>query len=553
MILALFGVSPSLAQRTVVQDAGGGRKIELHYSAAGKVTETDTIGADGKLLEKNVLEYPPGALIAQTVSTAYWPNGQIQKTTRNTYDNNSNFTGEFVQQFDESGKQIGGHQLTHDPPTNVYTCADWNTTAQRYEPRECPAGEESPGTPETVKKFTADEVRHQLSRAREGAEHPPKRMPTSPPSPQTTPGTNVKEVGIVLPAHMHSGERVSGSVVENPGDYENMPEVMVTRVALPFASAGTESVLLGWRMEITGAPPQSADGPIVFTTPRPNSEVTFILRPTDAGGTPIAKAIKLPVERAKSNPATSYLAAAVCVKGQLCAVRGTFTGDSSKTFAAFEERPAKIVAETTGAAYMAIPDATEPGSRPLVIAEGAKAIAFPTVVAKFSIPPNRRDLPKGETLLMYPTIEGPEELPDEEWRPGTFPPSNLEEARKLIRGFKPAGKGDEHERREAEEKREKGKSGRDKDAVRDGHEENEGGEILLVVKNLTPDTANFRESKNGTYVFHLNAAAFKMGEFKYKFFVEQTKTGNFGVQAYVIPFLAPIAGQEFAVSEPAAK
>ena len=84
----LIAATPALAQKVVTQDAGGGRKIELHYDAAGNVTETRTLGPDGKLLEKDSLEYPPGALTAQSVSTSYWPNGQVHKITHNNYDNN---------------------------------------------------------------------------------------------------------------------------------------------------------------------------------------------------------------------------------------------------------------------------------------------------------------------------------------------------------------------------------------------------------------------------------------------------------------------------------
>jgi len=454
LLLLLLGVAPVFAQRTVVQNSGGGQKVELHYNAANQVVETDTIGADGKLLQKDVLEYPAGALVPQTVSTSYWPNGKVHKVTRDTYDNNSNFTGEFIEVFDEAGKQTSGYKLNHDPHTNVFTCASWQAATQQYKTEECPAGEESSGAPETAKKFTADEVMQQLKAAREAAQQPPRRTPVTA-APTTTAGTNVKEVGLIFPAHIHTGERVSGSVVEDPGAYEDSPEVGVTRVALPFSAAGAASKLSGWQVEIEGEPPQSADGPIALTVPPGQIELAIVFRQRDKSGTPISKVIKLPVSsRTKGKPLSSYLAPAVCVKGQLCVVRGSFNGNSSKTFAAFEERRAKIVAETSGAAYLAIPEDTEAGPRPLAIAEGAKAIAFPMVVAEFSIRPSQRDLPKGEKLLMYPTVEGPGDLPDSEWRPGTFPPSNLERARKVLPGFEPAGDGSKNE--EAEEKRAKG-------------------------------------------------------------------------------------------------
>ena len=553
----LVAATSAFAQRTVTQDAGGGKKLELHYNAAGQVTETRTIGADGKLLEKDDLEYPPGALVPQTVSTSYWPNGQIHKIAHNTYDNNSNFTGEFIQVFDETGKQIGGHRLTHDPQTNVYTCTEWNTAANDYKPVECPAGEESSGSPETVKKFTAQEVMQQLTRAREAKPQPPIR--TVAPAPAT--GNNVGEVGLVLPVHIREGERVSGSVVDDPGDYEDTPEVMVTRVALPFAATGKAASLSGWQVEIPGEPPQAADGPIALTVP--HGQLAVLFRQADNAGTPVSKTVNLSGAHAtgaarnessgKSKLPTSYLAPAVCVKDQLCTVRGPFNGDSSKTFAAVEARPAKIVAETSDAAYLAIPERTEPGSRPLAISEGAKAIAFPMVVAEFSILPDRRQLSKGQTQLMYPQVEGPADVPDPEWQPGNFPPSNLEQARKILPGFQPAGVGSAHQQREAGEANAEQQGEKEKRSDQADAEENQGGEILLVIKNLTPDVVSFRDSKNGMFVFHLNAVAFKMGEFKYKFVVVAKQTGSFGLRTWLIPFLAPVTGQEFPMAASSTK
>lgn len=539
--MALLGSAPAYAQHVEIKNAGGGNKVELHYNATGQVVETRTIGPDGKLLEKDVLEHPPGALVPQTFDTSYWPNGQIHKTTRDTYDNNSNFTGEFIAIFDESGKQVGGHKLTHDPQTNVYTCQNWDAAAQAYKAVDCPAGEEAGGS-ETVKKFTADEVMQQLKAARQAAQQPtPVTRTISTGSAAATAATNVKEVGLILPAHIRPGERVSGSVVENPGNYEGMPEVMVTRVALPFTSSGSASTLAGWQLEMSGEPPQAADGPITLTVPPGQPEIAILFYPTGNTGVSVSRAIKLTsAVHSKHATSTSYVAPAVCVKGQLCVVHGPFGGDSSKTFAAFEQRPAKIIAETPEAAYIAIPQATEAGSRPLVIAEGSKAIAFPMVVAEFSIDPQRRDLTQGETLLMYPTVEGPGDLPDALWKSGNFPPSNLNEARKVLPGFQPISVGKAGEPHEANEK--------DHDKAEAEHDEGQGGEILLVLKNLTPDVASFRDSNNGMYVFHLNAAAFQMGDFSYHFLVEAKKAGTFGVQSYVIPFLAPVMGQEFPMS-----
>jgi hypothetical protein len=535
--LLIVIIAPAAAQRTVTKDAGSGRKIVLHYNAADQITENDTLGPNGELLEKDVMEYRPNAYVPQTLDTSYWPNGKPHKISHHTYDDNSNFTGEFIQVYDESGKQISGHRLTHDPLGNTYRCEDWNTAAQNYVLRQCPAGEESQGAPETAKKFTQQEVEQQLTRARQAVQAP---------APAGTPaGTaQMKEVGVVLPSHIRVGERVSGSVVGNPADYENMPQVTVTRFSLPFAATGQGSTLAGWSVLLSGEPPQPADGPIELTIPPGQVELAMMFQQAGATeGKPIAHAIPIPpASRDKSKGPTMWEAPAMCVKGRVCMVHGVFTGNSTKTFAAFSEHPAKIVAETTTAVYLAVPAATDGGSRPLVVAEGEKAVAFPMVISVVGIQPDRRTLNAGEQLVIDVSIDGAEELPDSEWRPGNFPPSNLDEARKLVPGYQlPRAKKEDHE---AEERREK--------AAKNGVKKNEpeaeedlGGEILLVVKATSADGLNFRGSNNGTYVFRLHHGGFSMGGFKYKFVVDAPKGGTFAVQETMIPMLAPMPGQEF--------
>ena len=563
VVVALLtaGCFPALAQRTVVQDAGGGRKLELHYNAENKVDQIRTIGSDGQLLQQQTLEYPAGAYVPNTTATSYWPNGKVHKITQNTYDNSANFTGEFVQVFDEAGKQTAGHRLVHDPKNNTYHCADWNSAKQDYVPVQCPAGEESSGTPETVKKFTQDEVTQQLAKAREAArrsETPAEKVPAAAPleivptKPNANPpGANMKEVGLIFPAKVRAGDRVSGSVVDDPADYESQPGITVTRIALPFAPSGAASTLAGWTVEMSGEPPRPASRPLVLTIPPGQIDLAVLIHRTDDASVQVSKAISLPNSPKPKRP-TSYTAPAICVKGQLCVVRGPFSGDAGKTFVAIEDRPAKIIAETLDSVYLAIPDRTEAGPRPLVVAEGSKAIAFPLVVAEFNLKPDKRDVKQGEQSLLYQSIDGPQDLPDPLWMPGNYPASNLDEARKLIPGFQvPKANKEAKEQREKEAKGEaKSQSEAEREKAKAPEpEEDLGGEILLVIKNLTPDVVTLRDSQNGMFVFHLKPTSFQMGQFMHKTVVEANKTGTFNVKGYVIPFLAPVPGQEFANAE----
>jgi len=537
-LLACSAVT-GFAQHTTVKDAGGGRKIEMDYNAAGQVTQQRTLGADGKVQQKTDFEYLPGYFGAQQTDTSYWPDGKVHKITRNTYDQSSNFTGEFIQVFDESGQQIAGHKLTHDPWTGVYRCNEWNVAAQDYKAIPCPAGEESGGA-EEVKNFTYDEVMQHLEAARKTARQEQKieRMrPATPVQPPIT--TASKEVGLVLPAQVRPGERVSGRIVENPDEYSGMPEVTVTRVAVPFESAGEASKLWGWIFEAPGESQQRADGPITLVVPAGGSRLNITFRQAGNPAHSVSQMLDFPQSSAKKQQSPkSYRAAALCLKGQLCAVSGPFSGDRGKTFAAFEDRPATIVAETSDMAYISIPKLTEGGARPLFIAEGAKVIALPMVVGDFFIKNNGRELQEGQSLIVFPTLDGPGDIPDPEWRSGNFPATNLEQARQLVPGF-PLPK----EKREAEEKAKKKGASKEKREA----DEKKGGEILLVVKNVTPEQISLRSSKHGMLVFHLSDEAFSRGEFKYDLLVEAKKAGKIDVKGYVIPFLAPVAGQEFAV------
>jgi len=541
--LLVCSAATGMAQHTVVEKNGVSGRIETDYSAAGKATQMRTIGADGKLQQKVDYEYLPGHYVAQQTNTTYWPNGQLRRVARNTYDESANFTGEFIQVFDESGKQVAGHKLTHDPWTGVYRCSEWNIAGEDYREVDCPAGEEDKGRAEEPRKFTYQEVMKNLETARETARREQKIGRMQPKTPVHPPITTAQqEVGLVLPSQLQPGERVSGTVVENPDQYAEMPEVTVTRVAVPFESTGEASRLSGWLFETAGEEPRRCDGPITLVVPRRGLGLNITFRQSGNPAHSVSQALNFPqLSEKKSLRLNSFQAPALCMKGELCVVSGPFSGDSGKTFAAFEDRPATVVAGTSDTAYLGIPELTEPGSRPLFIAEGMKVVALPVAVGKFFIKNNGRELQAGETLITFPTLDGPGDIPDPAWQIGNFPATNLQRAQQLIPGFQLS-----QEDRETHEKLEAHETG-DSKQTREIKEKKQEGEILLVVQNITPEQISLRSSRNEVLVFRLSDEAFRRGEFKYDLLVEAKKAGKVEVKGYVIPFLAPITGQEFSV------
>lgn len=518
------------AQHTSVENNGLAGKIETDYNAAGKATEMRTISADGKLQQKVDYEYLPGYYGAQQVDTTYWPNGKVRKVVRHDYDESTNFTEEFIQAFDESGQQIGGHKLLHDPWTGVYRCAEWNEAARDYKTVACPAGEEESGGNKEVHKFTYDEVMRNLDAARkalQGEEMIPQQ--------RVHEATVKPEVGFVLPAQMRVGERVSGTIVDNPEQYEAMPEVAVIRIGLPLEGRGDASRLSGWELQIEGADAQRADGAVSFRIPK-SASLKLIFRQVKDPAQSVTRTLNLPVSSRKPlPPSKSFQSDPFCMKGQLCVVRGLFSGDSRKTFAAFESQPAVIIAESQSEAYLRIPDLASSGGRTLFLAEGAKVAGLPVVVGELAINGNGRELKAGDKLVMSVSLDGPGDLQEGAWEGDVVSTDALGRARKLIPGF-----------RLSEGRAEKRKADEEAEHSREKRE----AEILLILKNGNPQQISLRGSKNDMLVFHLGEAAFERGEFRYSLLVEVERAGKIDIKGYVVSFLAPVAGQEFVVQTP---
>jgi hypothetical protein len=513
---SLLGLSPSICfgQRTEIRDAGGGRKIELVYDAAGQVVETRTVDMAGRLQVRVEHEYRPGFFVPQETTTSYWPDGKaIRSVARVHYDENANFTSEAIDLFDEAGTQTGGTELIHDPFTGIYRCSKWDPSSHAYQASQCPAAEEAGEAPKKPRELSRDEAIKQLELARQAQREEQRMRNSAVPSAITT---QVKELDIVLPAQLRPGERVSGSVVEDPQKYDGVQGLKVIRMKLPMDSQGEASTLESWTLDVPGEGPQRADAPATFIVPRV-SALTLTLR---QAGNP-ARSVSGTITVAKNSPPKKHLtsrafeAPALCLKGDLCPVRGPFGGDSARTFVAFGSQPAPIVAETEDTAYIAVPDELPTGPTYLLVTAGSQMVALPVDVAELRFTPARREVREGERLLVNAVLSGPEELADEQWQVGIFPLAvRAEKAREAVPGFEPPKRGKE-------------------------------GMILVVIRNATPEAVSLRGSKNQAFVFELTPDSFKNGEFKYHFVVEAAKPATFALKATVLPFLAPVRGQRF--------
>ena len=540
----------SSAQKTVVQDAGPGVKQEFDYDAAGRIVEIRTVGTDGKLQGKVNNVYNAMSEVELQTNTAYWPDGKsIQKIGSVRFDQNFNFTSEIIEDFDQSGKHVSGHQLFHDPVTGIFRCFDWKAAPQKYQAIDCPASEESHEGPKTTPKITRDEVLKHLAAARQTAKADQKSGRMKPKEPvQDAITTTDKDVGIVLPAFLRPGARVSGSITNDPDRFAGNPELLVTRVSLPIPSGGDASQLSDWTYELKGSDPQPASDPFSLVVPTGAAELAFTLRQTANPATAVSGKLEIPRTTAKPAPAPkNFESAALCFKQDTCVVAGPLSGDSRETFAAFDSVPAPIVAETDSMAVIDTPFFMNLGPAALIVAEGTQVNAMPVVVAHLALSLNHQPIKPPDYMITILRVEAVGELGDDQWRYGVFPTGNVERARALVPGFNPA-KAVEQER-EQREKQEK----QDGLPKKDDKKDESAGMVLVVVKNNTPQLVAPRGAKEQTFVFHLTPESFAMGEFKYDIVLDPLKAGTFSLKLTAIPFLAPVRAQVFEAESATAK
>ena len=505
--------------------------------------ESRTIDASGNLLVRIVYAYSPRFDVATTTTNvSYWPGtAAVEKQAVTTYDESGNFLTEVVMDFNQSGKHVSGHQVFHDPLTGIFRCFDWNAAQQKHLAIDCPESEESHDGPKDTPKLSRDEVQQHLSAARQAAQADEKSRHMTSKQPTTSSATiNNREFALVLPAGLTPGERVSGRVVDDPARYDHHPGLLVTRFTLPVPTAPGGGPLTEWTLKLKGSEPQSADGPISFVVPVV-AAIEFTLSQT--GDSAIAVSGKVPIPKAaapKSSLPSGFLSPGLCFKRDVCVVTGKLSGDSRKTFAAFDSFPARIVAESSTTAVLDVPLYMNLGSAALLITEGATVQAMPMVVGDLVLEPSHDSVLPGENPSIELHLDAVSELSDDQWRYGVFPPASLERARALSPGFNPA-KTVEHER-ERREKQER----LDGLKKKDDKKEESAGMVLVVVSNSTPDIVKLRGSAETGLVFHLTPESFAMGEFKYNIGLDVLKAGIFTLQATAIPFLAPVKAQVFA-------
>ena len=539
-------------QTVELRDAGGGNKQEFVRNAAGQVVETRTIDANGKVRSRNTVDYQTGYYAPNTTTTSYYADGtSVENLVKVTYDPSANFLSELVEQYDQTGKHFSGHKILHDPVTGEFRCWKWNGGTQKLERIVCPAGEESGEKPPPLKPISqADAVKmFEAARTAAMAQQKSERMtPKNLVQPPVTPKDTT--FAIVLPAGLASGKPVSGSIVEDTHYIRLRPELIVTDVTLPLVPGGNAEKLSGWRVSVAGSQPQRADLPFSFVVPANASSIDVKVYPEGQPAQAVTKSISIPKSPPPSSkPKSGYVAQAVCVAGDVCPIGGAFDGNATKALAAFDDKPARIVAETTDMSFIGVPD-DELYVKSLLFNEGNELLAFRIVVTQIQVVANgvtldefHSDIKQGTNRLVFAGVIGVQNLPDDDWTPGMFPKTNLEWARRFVPNFEVPH--ETHAQREEREMMEKMERQQRNEKAPAKEKEEKLGYIVYFLKNTTPDVGTWRGSQGQAFALPLNPESFSQGDYRYKFVIDATKTGTYAMDVALIPFVAPVQGQKF--------
>jgi hypothetical protein len=378
-------------------------------------------------------------------------------------------------------------------------------------------------------------------------------------------------VGIVVPTDTRPGDTISGTVVTNPHDYDNVPALKVVTAEVPLQHDASghpslEGVVVdtgdghrqradtGWIAMLAagagagalpfifgrdGTPTPIAERSVPIEQPgvtQPSTPVidrpptaTTVDRPTTtgtAGHPPTSTTVGQPstppgADRPLTPPHTSsqpmptdYETPPVAVDGNVQVVRGPFGGDHNQTEILVDDKPATIAAETPRATYWRVPDGIEPGPHRLTVREHQVPVAsFPVSVVRLDMSADRLELLKGQSTRFRATVSGLEHLSDTAWRGGTSPDiTDVKRLRELAPEFEAPAPG-------------------------------QPGRVLLRLENGSRDTITMSPAKKEVVVQGLDRKAFAEGPYTFTGTITSKRTGRFSVQGLVVPFLAPIKGE----------
>ena len=198
----------------------------------------------------------------------------------------------------------------------------------------------------------------------------------------------------------------------------------------------------------------------------------------------------------------------IALAGRTSVVRGSFSGDGTKTKISIGGKPVQIIAGNQRSIFFAVPDGTPAGYTKITIEDGGRHAEIPVAILTLSMSADQLKLKRGQQTKVHVTISGPESWSDETWKAAI--PSDLCDVEALHKKFPefqvPAPGGD--------------------------------GFLLFSVTNMSPGVISMQE-----FARKLGRADFKSGSYSYDGGIGAVNDGGFGIHGEVQAFIAPASAE----------
>jgi hypothetical protein len=202
----------------------------------------------------------------------------------------------------------------------------------------------------------------------------------------------------------------------------------------------------------------------------------------------------------------------VVLGGRISVIRGSLSGDGTKTKISIGGKPVRIVAENPRSVFFEVPDGTPPGYTKVAIEDSGRRAEIPVAVLALSMSADQLKLKRGQQTKFHVTISGPESWDDAAWKSAI--PSDLCDVDALHQKFPdfqmPAAGSD--------------------------------GFLLFSVTNMSPGVISMQE-----FARKLGKTDFKSGSYSMDGGIGAVNDGGFGIHGEVEAFVAPASAE---VSEP---
>ena len=319
-----------------------------------------------------------------------------------------------------------------------------------------------------------------------------------------------KDMVLQLPASRNVGDVLTMTPgVAGPGPSESVPGVETIHYTVD-GSGSRPTFPPGTTIDFGDGKALHFPSMYSFRFDGPTDGMRIIVRRPDQKKPAIDQSVRIPNIQIRDFGTivapNRFEAPPVVLAGRTSVIRGSLSGDGTKTRLTLGGKPVRIVAENPRSVFFEVPSDTLPGYAKVTIEDGGRRAEIPIAVLTLSMSADQLKLKRGQSTKFHVTISGPESWTEETWKAGQ--PSDLcdlADLRRKFPGFEPPSAGGE-------------------------------GFLMFSITNLSPSVIAIEE-----FARKLGKSDFRSGSYAYDGGIGAVNDGGFGIHGEVQAFIAPVS------------